>query len=127
MAYKIVVTVSPVPTDNEQAWKWIDVLAKTVDKNPPQIFHELIDQLLARYPCYSELLAQGRQKEAVWSDGPLRNNIELLAPVIGMWERRVDEAVPFLIETANSFGLTVFDPNTEIIHRPELNDVHQYQ
>ncbi len=118
MPYKVVITVSPVPADEEQAWKWLDVLAKTVDTNPPQLFHELIDRLLSRYHCYTELLAQGRQKESVWSDGPLRNNIELLAPVIGIFDDRVGEALPFLIDTANQLELTVFDPQTETIHRP---------
>lgn len=126
MAYKVAITVSPAPADDEQAWDWVTALAKVVDNSPVQVFHRLVDQLLAHYPCYSLLLAQGRQKESVWSDGPLRNNIERLAPVIGIREDRVDEALPFLIDRANQLGLTVFDPQTEMIHRPNQGAIHQH-
>ena len=52
------------------------------------------------------------------SDGPLRNNIYLNAPVIGIAYGKVEEVLPFVIEVANKLGLTLFDWGTETIYRP---------
>ena len=87
------------------------------EPSPPQVFRNLIDRLTAKHPCICDLDDDVLDSLGVWSDGPLRNNIALKAPVLGMVYSRVDDVLPFLIGTARELGLTVFDWRTEQIHR----------
>lgn len=118
MSYNVAVASEPIPEEKAEAWSWIGVAAESDDPSPPKIFHDLIDRLTARYPCICDLDDDVVDELGVWSDGPLRNNIMRKAPVLGIVHARVDEVLPFLIKTANSLGLTVFDWATETIYRP---------
>jgi hypothetical protein len=57
--------------------------------------------------------------DTVWSDGPLINNFGHRAAVLGMSYSRVEEVLPFLVESANALGLSVFDWATKTVHRAE--------
>jgi hypothetical protein len=70
-------------------------------------------RLTSRYPCICTL-ADEDVDGGVWSDGPLWNNFGHRAAVYS----RVNEVLPFLVETANDLGLTVFDWAGPSIHRP---------
>jgi hypothetical protein len=118
MSYNVALAREPVPANDAEAWAWIGTAAETPDAAPPQVFHDLVDCLTARHPCICDLADDVVDDLGVWSDGPLRNNIMLKAPVLGVVYSRVDDVLPFLIETANSLGLTVFDWATDTIHRP---------
>lgn len=121
MSYNIAIGKPPIPQDDKAAWEWVDEMADADDDSPPVVFHTLIDVLTERYPCICDL-ADVVDEEGVWSDGPLRNNINLKAPVLGIVYSRVDEVLPFLVEKANSLGLVVFDWGSETIHRPTVGD-----
>jgi len=54
----------------------------------------------------------------VWSDGPLWYNFGHRAAVLGMTYPRVEEVLPFLVETANELGLVVFDWGGPSIYLP---------
>jgi hypothetical protein len=56
--------------------------------------------------------------DGVWSDGPLINNFGERQAVIGFMFSHVDTVLPFVIEIAHKHGITVFDWQTETIHRP---------
>jgi hypothetical protein len=57
--------------------------------------------------------------DTVWSDRPLLNNFLHRAAVLGMAYSRVEEVLPFLVETANTLGLTVLDWATGKVYRAE--------
>jgi hypothetical protein len=98
MSYNISVARHPVPTNDQEAWEWVGRMADTDNDSPPQVFHELIDLLTAKYPCICDLDDEFLDTEGVWSDGPLRDNIALEAPVLGIVYSKVDEVLPFLID-----------------------------
>src|SRR5262249_18844694 len=83
----------------------------------PAQFHELIDRLTARYPCFCDLPDE-EIDDGAWSDGPLRNNAEYAMTVLGLASDHVEEVQPFVVETANSLGLIVFDEQQGRIYRP---------
>ena len=83
----------------------------------PQIFHQLIDRLTARYPCICDLPDE-QVDDGAWSDGPLRNNATHAITVLGIASPRVEEVQPFVVETANHLGLVVFDEQEGKIYRP---------
>ncbi len=118
MSYTIAIAQGPIPIEVAVAWSWIEQMANEADVSPPDIFHDLIDRLTARFPCICDLDDDVVDELGVWSDGPLRNNIKLKAPVLGIVFSHVDEVLPFVIETANQLGLTVFDWQTKQIHQP---------
>ncbi|KAI9133165.1 hypothetical protein [Acaryochloris sp. CCMEE 5410] len=118
MSYNVAVALKPIPSNEQDAWEWVNRMAELDNDSPPQVFHDLIDVLTSRYPCICNLDDELVDVQGVWSDGPLRDNITLVAPVLGIVYSKVDEVLPFLIETANSLELTVFDWNTEKIYRP---------
>ncbi len=119
MSYNIAVAQSPVPIDSQEAWEWVQNMTDIDDDAPPQVFHELIERLTARYPCIYDLGDDVLGEEGVWSDGPLLKNIYMKVPVLGIVSTQVDEVLPFLIETAKVLNLSVFDWATETIHRPK--------
>jgi hypothetical protein len=116
MSYNVAVCTTPVPADDDAAW---EILKRPIDSQgrPPQVFRELHDALTARYPCICTL-PDDRVDEGVWSDGPLWNNFGSRVAVLGITWSRVEEVLPFLIQTANSLGLTVFDWGGPAIYRP---------
>ena len=114
MSYNVAIA-QEVPDDDVVAWQWFEEVADDEVDSPAPVFHQLIDQLTARFPCICDL---ADKHEGVWSDGPLRYNIECRVPVLGMTHSKADEVLPFLIETANGLGLTVLDFQTDRIHRP---------
>ena len=83
----------------------------------PAEFRELHSRLTSRYPCICDL-PNDEVDDGVWSDGPLINNFGHRAAVLGVVYPAVAEVLPFLIETANSLGMVVFDWGTNTIHRP---------
>jgi hypothetical protein len=117
MSYNIAVVIPPVPRDDAEAWGCVDTLIKEAGQRP-SVFQKLHDQLTARYPCICSV-PDDQVDDTVWSDGPLINNFGHRAAVLGMSYSRVDEVLPFLVQTANNLGLTVFDWATETIYRAE--------
>lgn len=115
LSYAVAIVVPPVSSKDKEAWKQLDVL--TEQEGPaPDVFLDLHDRLTARFPCLSSL-SDDEIDDGVWSDGPLWNNFGNKAAVLGMVYSRVAEVLPFLIESANSLGLVVFDWTSGAIHR----------
>lgn len=113
MSYNVAICTPPFPADDDAAWQVIDHLIDAQGEVPP-VFKQLYEQLTAKYPC----LCVDETADTVWSDGPLWNNFGHRAAVLGMVYSRVDEALPFLVSTANALGLTVFDWVGPAIYRP---------
>ena len=118
MSYNLVILKPPVPSDDAAAWQ----LARDHAMHPPpgetpQVFHDLIDRVTARYPCICDL-PDDQADDGAWSDGPLRNNAGHAATILGLANERVDEVQPFVVETATALGLIVFDEQVGRIFRP---------
>lgn len=117
MSYDIAIVIPPISADDQEAWDSLDGLIDQVDSAPP-VFRTLHDRLTARYPCLTSL-SDDENDDGVWSDGPLWNNFGKRAAVLGISFSRVDKVVPFVVESARSLGLLVFDYQTQHVHRPD--------
>jgi len=117
MSYNVAIVIPPVPADDCEAWKILDSLVEEQGPIPP-VFRQLHDRLTAKYPCTCSV-PEDEVDDTVWSDGPLINDFLHRAAVLGIAYSRVDEVLPFLVETANDFGLVVFDWATASIYRAE--------
>ncbi len=115
MSYNVAVCTPPVPTDDDAAWGEVDGFI-SAEGAVPTVFRDLHDQLTARYPCICDL-PEDQFDDGVWSDGPLWNNFGHRAAVLGISWPRVEEVLLFLVQTANSLGLTVFDWGGPSIYR----------
>jgi hypothetical protein len=67
--------------------------------------------LLARYPDLGD--DDDVEDDTVWADGPLVNNIIGDFINMGVIWSRADEAVLFIMETAQRHGLHFYDPQSE--------------
>ena len=117
MSYNVAICTPPVPAEDDTAWDGLDSIINEQGA-PPVVFRQLHDALTARYPCICTLPDDKVDEEGVWSDGPLWNDFGHRAAVLGMTWSRVEEVLPFLVLTANSLGLTVFDWGGPTIYRP---------
>src|SRR5262245_55787430 len=113
MSYDLSILRAPVPDDDAAAWKLMYEIAEAQPEGEvPQVFHQLIDRLTKRYPCICDL-PDDEVDNGVWSDGPLRNNATHAITELGIGFSRVEEAQPFVVQTANDLGLVVFDPQED--------------
>jgi hypothetical protein len=118
MSYNVAIVIPPVAAADAKAWAELDALIEHEGPRPA-VFQKLHDKLTAKFPCMSSL-PDDQVDDAVWSDGPLIENFQHRAAVLGMSYSRVEEVLPFLVEKANDLGLVVFDWGTETIHRPKV-------
>ncbi|MGP0064475.1 MAG: hypothetical protein ACLQGP_12870 [Isosphaeraceae bacterium] len=115
MSYDVAIVIPPIPLDDAEAWAALDGFIE--EQGPrPAVFQELHDRLTARYPCMCSV-PDDQIDDTVWSDGPLINDFLHRAAVLGVSYSRVEEVLPFLVETANGLGLVVFDCSSETIYR----------
>jgi hypothetical protein len=115
MSNNVAIVIPPIAVADTEAWAALNGLIEQSGPRPP-VFQELHDRLTARYPCMRSV-PEDRIDDTVWSDGPLINNFLHRAAVLGISYSRVEEVLPFLVETANALGLVVFDWATETIYR----------
>jgi hypothetical protein len=114
MSYVIHIWQTPIPTSVLQAERICDRLQ---DKEAPQNpkFIELAKRLAVRYPCRSQMTYDEDEyeddREGVWiddvMDGISPNPVLTLG--IRIQYKNVIEVMPFVAETANALGLTVYD------------------
>ena len=115
MSYNVAIAIPPVPASDSEAWASIDAMIEQEGPRP-DVFQELHDRLTARYPCMCSV-PDDEIDDTVWSDGPLINNFGHRAAVLGISYSRVEEVLPFLVETSNALGLVVFDWAAESVYR----------
>jgi hypothetical protein len=121
MSYTVDIWTQTFPADEADAWDLRDELinehreawdpAEGFEPASPEMA-DLHKRLTARFPCICE------DDNGPWSDGPLVNNFGQGRAILGISFSRVDEVLPFVIETATGMGLHVFDGQDEVIHRP---------
>lgn len=117
MSYAFAIVLPPISETDSDAWKELDDLIAE-SGSPPEAFRVLHDKLVAVHPCICSLPDE-EVDDGVWSDGPIWNNFAKRAAVLGLVFSRVDEVLPFVVETATALGMSVFDWQTAHIHRPD--------
>ena len=120
MSYNLTISRNNISSDDKQAWADLDSLYEKEDlaTEQGQDFLDLIEKLKAKFPCICDL-PDDEVDDGVWSDGPLSNNAGKDLTTLGVVWSQVDNAIPFLIKTANEKGFVVFDSQTGIISRPQ--------
>ena len=118
MSYDVAVVIPPIPDRDTEAWAELNATIEIEQQGrPPAVFRKLHDRLTARFPLLTSL-PEDKVDESVWSGGPLWTNFGKRVGVLNMVYSRVEEALPFIIETATSLGLPVFDMSVDQIRRP---------
>ena len=117
MSYDIAVAAADIAASDAAAWSQLDALIEQRGE-PPAVFRQLHDTIVARYRCLGTLSDDGAD-DGAWSSAPLWDEFGPAAAVLPMRLSRADEVVPFLVDTARSLGLSVFDWTTRHVHRPD--------
>jgi hypothetical protein len=117
MSYDIAIVAAPIPADDAEAWSILNSLISHAGTAPP-VFRMLHDRLVERYPCISSL-PDDEIDEGVWSNGPLWNNFGHRAAVLAISYSRVGEVLPFVVQSATTLGLAVFDWSARQISRAD--------
>jgi hypothetical protein len=115
MSYDLVIVDLPVPSIDEQAWQmWPEICDSLAAGVGPAsfVFRELHRRITTRFPCISD------DESGPWDYGPLINCFGTHIASVGIRGSRIDDVVPFVIETAIEMNLVVFDPQMAEIHRP---------
>jgi hypothetical protein len=121
VSYTVDIWTQTFPANDAAAWDEREALMAQRDEafNPDDPFEapspemaELHRRLTARFPCICE------DENGPWSDGPLINNFGRSHAILGICFSRVEEVLPFLVETATGMGMHVFDAQDDVIHRP---------
>jgi hypothetical protein len=119
MSYTVGLLVEPASPDNAVAFEQFKALvsARATHERPHPTFVAVHRELTARFPCLCDL-PDDLVDDGVWSDGPLINNFGERQAVIGFVYSAVETVLPFVIQVANNHGITVFDWQTGVVHRP---------
>lgn len=119
MSYTVGFLIEPASTDGAAAFEYFDELidASNNGEKPHPTFVKIHAELTARFPCICDL-PDNKVDDGVWSDGPLINNFGERQAVVGFMFSTADSVLPFVIEVANRHDVTVFDWQTETVHRP---------
>lgn len=110
MSYDIAIAEPPIPSNDAQAWQaleeWIEV-----EQPVSPAFQQLHDLLIQRFPNDLE------DDDCVWSSEPLEPLFHYRAVVLDFMHSRAAEVLAFIVETARSLGLVVFDWQSRQIYR----------
>jgi hypothetical protein len=118
MSYVLQIWETPIPSTVQEA---ADINKQLQDQEGPQNpkFIALANQLTKRYPCISQLTGEEEgYEEVVWSDGPLDGETSNPVYGVGITSNHIAEVLPFVVQTAQSLGLTVYDEQAGQTHLP---------
>jgi hypothetical protein len=117
MSYDIAVVIPPIADRDATSWQGLDAMIELVGE-PPALLQFFYDAVTRRYPCLSKL-SDAESENGVWSSAPLRSGFESRAAVLAIQFPHAEVVVPFVVDTARPLGLTVFDWQTKLVHRPD--------
>jgi hypothetical protein len=122
MSFTLDLIVGPVSKNQKEAFALVEALRERYyDDDRPKVpaLVALHEKLIARYPCMASYGEDDPEVEnCPWADGPMINNFAHEMGMVAIRFSRADEVAPFVIETANLLGITVFDGQAERFHRP---------
>ncbi len=118
MSWVVEITPVTVAPDWEGAWDQLEDLRDQEASHeygapPSEPLRRLYERLTERFPCILE------EPDSPWADGPFINDFGDRLATIGIITSRIEDALPFVVETATEMGCTVFDPGDNQIHRPK--------
>jgi hypothetical protein len=122
MSYSLVFTREAIPYDDQEALSWVRTQLETyyVDSRPPHPqLKSLHDALTGKYPCLCDL-PDDQIDEAVWCCGPLIDDFSHDIAVVFVAFTRLEDVMPFIVETALDMGCAVFDLQGKMVYRPDL-------
>ena len=122
MSYTVDLIIGNLPQRDIDAWKAIEILRERYygDKaGKAPVLIELHQKLTERYPCLCSYTENDpRMEECPWADGPMIGNFASEMGMLAIIFSRVDEVIPFIIQSANDLGITVADGQSLKIHLP---------
>jgi hypothetical protein len=115
MSYDVAVWDGERPADDEQALRTYEALweryGDAAEPPSPRIL-DYIAALTARYPDLTEHSSDDVDASP-WADGPLTLDVKGPFFYFALVYSKVDEALPFIAETARRHGLVCFDPQRQ--------------
>jgi len=118
MSYVVHFWAMSIPRTIEEAARFHgEFSAQAGIQNPA--FVELAAALTARHPCITTL--DEEDESGVWSDGPLNGLTRSKVYSVGILSDHIDVVQPFVVETATSLGLVVFDEQQGCAYLPGGN------
>jgi hypothetical protein len=117
MSYDIAVVIPRIDEADATAWQALDAMIEQGGA-PPALLKTFYDTVTLHYPCLSTL-SDGEDETGVWSSAPLWGEFGSRAAMLPIQFPHAEVVVPFVIETSRPLGLTVFDWQTKLVHRPD--------
>lgn len=121
MSYTVDLIVSPLSSNNEEAWAQIESLRDAYYDDEREKAPQLValhGVLTEKYPCLCSYdIDDDDSDSSPWADGPMINNFSHEMGMLAISFSRVREVVPFIIESANKLGIAVADGQSGEIHR----------
>lgn len=120
MSHSLVFTRHDIPEDDREALEWIQTQFDSYyadERSAHPKFEELHDALTLRFPCICTL-SDDEIDDGAWCDGPLINNFGHDLAMVAFPYSRVEDVLPFAVETAVDLGCAVFDLQSMTVHRP---------
>ncbi|TXT40330.1 MAG: hypothetical protein FD135_1354 [Comamonadaceae bacterium] len=125
MSYVLQIWESPIPNSVTEADQIHDRLSEQHTAQNPK-FIELAKRLTKRYPSAGTSGGDDEETEDVWSDSPIDGETDSPVYGLGVQTEHLNAVVPFVVKTANTLGLTVYDtqagqaflPNGKVLTLP---------
>lgn len=122
MSFTLDLVVTELPRDDKEAWNYVEELREEYyndDSGPHQKLVDLHEVLTQKYPCLCSYDDDDPSiDKSPWADGPLIGNFASKMGMVAITWPRVDDAAPFVIESAKRLGIIVMDGQGAKIHRP---------
>lgn len=121
MSYNVYLLVGQLPPNDSEVWEKIDQLRESYYGDERAISPDLLalhSSLTAKYPCLSSLSGDDEgMQNSPWADGPMLGNFKHEMGMLAMTFSQLDEVMPFVVSSANKHGVTVADPQLEMVFR----------
>jgi hypothetical protein len=117
MSYDIAVMIPPVADIDGASWQGLDAIIEQGGA-PPALLQSFDDAVTRRYTCLSEL-SEADSENGVWSSAPLWGGFGPHAAILSIQFPHADAVAAFVADEARQLGLTVFDWQTKLVHRPD--------
>ena len=124
MSYNVYLLVGHTSPNDREVWEKIDQLQENYYEDERDIAPALLAlhaTLTARYPCLSNLSLSGDHKgmeSSPWANGPMLGNFKHEMGMLAMTFSQLDVVMPFVVSNANKHGITVADPQLDMVFRP---------
>ncbi len=122
MSFTVDLIPGGLPEDEKEAWKTLEEMRKSYYDDSSQKEDRLIQLhniLTKKYPCLCSYDDDDPEMDnSPWADGPMIDNFASKMGMLAVVYSKVDEVIPFILESALSLGITVVDGQSEKIYRP---------